>query len=258
MVEVVNKKLSESRNRRLATKIASEKGVDPVALEQSMDMGDIDFQMSIAPYTNYKGEIDPSVARYHGFTPEQQRPKTGLSLKGFAIAPRVGGVELEPYTYRTRSGEIVEIPKEPNTVNAVDTGATPRTWAHEYRHYERRDGSYEEANRLIDLATSLNEEDWKESLDFLDDQAFRNARVELKYLAKTDDEKQKIQDEYTAVSDLIQRNKQDPTKEEQEVLRDWLKAEHKWTLRSLYGDDMDSNEKFPMNRMFKKFMTEDL
>ena len=238
-----------------AMRIAQETGLDYENVLQGMQMGDIDFQMAVAPYMSYKGEIDPSVARYHGFTPEQ-RPDKDLTLKGFQVKPNLGGRGLPPFTFETDSGEVVEIPKEFNTVNVIDSGASPRTWAHEYRHHERTDGKAEVGNRIIDLATSMNKKDWNEALEFIEDDALRVARYKYQ-TASTPEDKAKANENWNQVQDLMSRNlKDNPTAEEKKSLRDFLNKNYKWWLENLYGRNLDKT-KFPMNNMFRKFMTED-
>ena len=239
-----------------AMRIAQENGLDYENVLQGMQMGDIDFQMAVAPYMGYKGEIDPSIARFHGFTPEQRSDAAGLNLKGFQVKPNLSGIELPPFTYETDSGEVVEIPKEFNTVNAIDSGASPTTWAHEYRHHERTDGKAEAGNRIIDLATSMNKKDWNEALEFIEDDAFRVARYKVR-AASTPEDKIKANKNWNDIEDLMSRNlKDNPTAEEKKRLRDFLNKNYKWWLENLYGRNLDKKE-FPINNMFKKFMTED-
>lgn len=238
-----------------AMRIAQENGLDYENVLQGMQMGDIDFQMAVAPYMGYKGEIDPSVARFHGFTPEQRSDK-GLKLKGFQVKPNLGGRELPPYTYETDSGEVVEIPKEFNTVNAIGDGASPRTWAHEYRHHERTDAKAEVGNRIIDLATSMNKKDWNEALKFIEDDAFKVARYKVRD-ASTPEDRAEVNKNWNDIQDLISKNlKNNPTSEDKKRLRDFISTDYKWWLENLYGRNLDKT-KFPMNNMFKKFMTED-
>jgi len=238
-----------------AMRIAQENGLDYENVLQGMQMGDIDFQMAVAPYMGYKGEIDPSVARFHGLTPEQRSDK-GLKLKGFQVKPNLGGRELPPYTYETDSGEVVEIPKEFNTVNAIGDGASPRTWAHEYRHHERTDAKAEVGNRIIDLATSMNKKDWNEALKFIEDDAFKVARYKVR-AASTPEDRAEVNKNWNDIQDLISKNlKNNPTSEDKKRLRDFISTDYKWWLENLYGRNLDKT-KFPMNNMFKKFMTED-
>ena len=238
-----------------AMRIAQENGLDYENVLQGMQMGDIDFQMAVAPYMGYKGEIDPSVARFHGLTPEQRSDK-GLKLKGFQVKPNLGGRELPPYTYETDSGEVVEIPKEFNTVNAIGDGASPRTWAHEYRHHERTDAKAEVGNRIIDLATSMNKKDWNEALKFIEDDAFKVARYKVR-AASTSEDRAEVNKNWNDIQDLISKNlKNNPTSEDKKRLRDFISTDYKWWLENLYGRNLDKT-KFPMNNMFKKFMTED-
>ena len=236
-----------------AQEYASETGLDYENVLQGMQMGDIDFQMAVAPYMASGATIDPSIARFHGMTPEQ-RPEGDLQLKGFSTGEKTG----LPYSYIAKNGDIVQIPREPFTVNTIDSAATPQTWAHEYRHQEGADGGSEIENRLIDLGTSQNKKDWNNALSLLADNLHTDSKVSLNYLAKTPEEKTKVLKEFKTLSNLIERNKnKNPTAKDQKLLRDYLKKEYGWALRSLYGDDMDSDEKFPMNNMFRKFITED-
>ena len=239
-----------------AARIAQEQGLDYNNVLQGLQMGDIDFQMALAPYSNYKGAIDPSIARYHGFTPEQRSHTAGLNLKGFQVMPSFSGRELPPYIYETDSGEVVEIPKEFNTVNAIDSGASPATWAHEYRHHERTDAKAEIGNRIIDLATSMNKKDWNEALKFIEDNAFKAARYKAR-AASTPEDRAKVNKNWNDIKDLISKNlKDNPTAKEKKELRDFLNENYKWWLENLYGRNLDKKE-FPMNNMFKKFMSED-
>lgn len=118
-----------------AFRIAKELNLDPVNVLQGMQMQDIEFQMSIAPYMNYKGPIDTSAARVHNVprgTPE-------LSLLGYAIPadipPELAARDQEAYS---NTGDVYLFPKEAGTVNVIGE-ATPETWAHEYRHLTEKD-----------------------------------------------------------------------------------------------------------------------
>jgi hypothetical protein len=144
------------------------------AKRASEQMGDVEFQMEIAPYTNYTGPIDPSLARYRGA--KGLSGDTNLTLGGFYAPPNN---EKDPYTeedlkgYEGRvQGVNVEVPVEPNTVNAVHNKATPNIWAHEYRHKEKP-GMSEDRNRLLDGALAMNESDWKSAVKFWKDKLMR-------------------------------------------------------------------------------------
>ena len=234
-----------------AARIAQEQGLDYNNVLQGLQMGDIDFQMALAPYSNYKGAIDPSIARYHGLTPEQSKGNH-LTLKGFSTGANVGA----PYTYMGADNKLVVIPKEPNTVNTIDKGATADTWAHEYRHQENTDGKAEKGNRVIDLATAMNKTDWSKALDFIRDDVLRDTRRQMKTGSK--EKKKEAAVFYNKASDIINRNKKkNPTTQDKADLQKLLTTKYKWWLQNLYGSKYDSNEKYPMNNMFKKFITTD-
>jgi len=117
-----------------AMRIAQETGLDYENVLQGMQMGDIDFQMAVAPYMGYKGEIDPSIARYHAL-PKGVRS----SLKGFSIPSTSKTPYINVGSFAKARGDSFLLPAEAGTVNAIDDGATPATWAHEYAHQYRKD-----------------------------------------------------------------------------------------------------------------------
>ena len=128
--------MAKETNEQKALRISTENNLDYNAVLQGMQMGDIDFQMAIAPYLGYKGEIDPSIARFHGLP--QGTPT--LPLKGFSV-PKDTPERLltQGKEVSTRSGDTYVFPKEAGTVNTIGTGATADTWAHEYRHQTNED-----------------------------------------------------------------------------------------------------------------------
>ena len=235
-----------------AMRIAQETGLNYNNVLQGMQMGDVEFQMAIAPYSNYKGTIDPSIARFHGLTPEQSGGRD-LNLKGFSIGERGSD---QPYTYKAADGSLVSIPKEPNTVNTIDSAAVANTWAHEYRHQEGTDSKTEKGNRVIDLATAVTKTDWSKALNFLKDDVLKDAR---RWNRIGDKEKAKAAEEmYKTASDVIGRNtKKNPSTQDKADLQEFLKTKYGWFLKSFYGVKHDNTEKYPMNSMFKKFIKED-
>jgi hypothetical protein len=179
MADIAKEKMTEEERKRQRA--------------MSEQLGDIEFQMEIAPYTNYTGPIDPSVARYRGF--EGLPGDTNLTLGGFYAQP---DSEENPYTeadLKGYEGSVdgidVSLPVEPNTVNAVHNKATPNIWAHEYRHKENP-GMSEERNRLADGILAMNERDWKSAVKFWKDklmskEVLKQARARKngeKYIAK--------------------------------------------------------------------------
>tara|TARA_R110002072_G_scaffold293366_1_gene462643 strand:- start:400 stop:1194 length:795 start_codon:yes stop_codon:yes gene_type:complete len=235
-----------------AKRISQENGLDYKNVLQGMQMGDIDFQLAIAPYSNYKGTLDPSLARYHGLTPEQIG-RDRLTLKGFSVGEQESD---RPYVFEANDNSLISIPKEANTVNALDRGAIASVWAHEYRHQEGTDASTETANRIIDLATAMNKTDWSKALDFIRDDIFKSYKRQIKTGSK--ENKKEAEMFYKKARGIIHRNKKkNPSTQDKANLQKLLKTKYSWHLENLYGVKNDSNEKYPMNNMFKKFITTD-
>lgn len=204
-----------------AMRIAQETGLDYENVLQGMQMGDIDFQMAVAPYMGYKGEIDPRKTRIHSLF--QDTPT--LFTKGFSVAPE--STNTNPYearsvqslTPKSKSRETYLFPQEAGTVNILGVeNATPSILGHEYRHQEEIDQMFgipafgsddfskkdfetfmskanrnyytakELNNRVLDIRSSQNESDIKKGIKYLLANDFSNSLKELK---KTSDEKEK-------------------------------------------------------------------
>ena len=124
-----------------AMRIAQENGLDYKNVLQGMQMGDIDFQMAVAPYMGYKGEIDPSIARFHSL-PEGATSR----LQGFSVASDSTKPYINVGSAYGSSGDFMLLPSEAGTVNTIGAGATPSTWAHEYNHqYEKERELYKKS-----------------------------------------------------------------------------------------------------------------
>jgi hypothetical protein len=142
------------------------------AITQAMNeqMGDIEFQMDIAPNLNYKGPIDPSRARMRQ-TPKDIR--TALQGYNIGTAQEIGGrdgrppQEIRDYIdknttstpYLNLPNESAELPLEEATVNVVNPrNANNMTYSHEYRHAQ---GMINERQaRLVDAYNAQNSQDW--------------------------------------------------------------------------------------------------
>lgn len=155
----------------------------------SEQMGDIEFQMDIAPYFDYapNAGIDPSISRYHGV--RKLPGDVELTLGGFYVPPENVN---QPYTERDlkpRSGNVqgidISVPVEPGTVNAIHSRATPNVWAHEYRHKADR-GMSEDSNRLADAVMAQNEGDWNAAVDMWRDRMRRQGKKVTKSEAERD------------------------------------------------------------------------
>ena len=147
--------------------------------KQQEQMGDVEFQMDIAPYLGYSGEIDPTIARYHGW----QGPGR-LNLGGFKVPDDFDpennpsdAAELRRYRYRGDDGEMVQIPIEAGTINAINDQATPQIWAHEYRHKQHPEMS-EPHNRLADAVMAQTPADWDNATKLWQDKLRRWDRID--------------------------------------------------------------------------------
>ena len=128
----------------------------------SLQLGDAEFQTSIAPYMPKGSTIDPSRARLRTYGPGIA-DEYGINIGG-AANPYSKPVALPPLK---KDGVEYEMVFEPNTVNAIEAvNANPRIWSHEYRHLEGSDAGpeanrsdSEAVNRVQDLLASQNKQD---------------------------------------------------------------------------------------------------
>ena len=137
----------------------------------SLQLGDAEFQLSVAPYMPKGSTIDPSRARLKAFPEEAGIGPRGLTLKGVST----GNIkDPENPNLRQEYGDY-EIMLEPQTVSAIEAiNANPRTFAHEYRHLEGTDGT-ETVNRIQDLMASQNRDDLRANTRMLAEIARRRA-----------------------------------------------------------------------------------
>jgi len=134
---------------------------------QQEQMGDIEFEMGIAPYFNYKmPEGVASKARFQGWASENG-PQYGLNLHGYTIPEDASDEDIKFYKKRYgRHGLGVER----GTINAVSAkDATNRLWSHELDHLTE-DGRTERGVRLRDAARAITESDWKSAVDLWKEQ----------------------------------------------------------------------------------------
>lgn len=138
---------------------------------ESLQFGDAEFQLAVAPYMPKGSTIDPSRARLKAFPEEAGIGPRGLTLKGAATA-NIKDPENPNLRQEFRGYEIM---LEPQTVSAIEAiNANPRTFAHEYRHFEDTDGT-EMANRVQDLMASQNRDDLRINARMLAEIARRRA-----------------------------------------------------------------------------------
>ncbi len=138
----------------------------------SLQLGDAEFQLAVAPYMPKGSTIDPSRARLKAFPKEAGIPASGLNMKGAST-----GNITDPENPNLKVGPFrgYDIMLEPETVSAIEAiNATPRVFAHEYRHFEDTDG-LEIVNRIQDLMASQNRDDLRKSARMLADRALVRA-----------------------------------------------------------------------------------
>jgi len=145
----------------------------------SLQAGDAEFQLSVAPYMPKGSTIDPSRARLKAFPKEAGVGPEGLTLKGVSTKNITDPEQLKSGDYR---GYEVEF--EPDTVTALEAAnANPRVFAHEYRHFEGTDG-LEIINRIQDLMASQNSEELKDNTRMLAEAGIRRAGVRDREMGK--------------------------------------------------------------------------
>ena len=128
-------------------------------------MGDIEFQMDVAPYLNYKGPIDPAIAKLR----TTENPDDMVNTMGVYARPENPPEKID-VSMGEEDPEYVSV--MPGTVNVVNPrNARPNIWGHEYRHLQKNDtGSYsgERDNRLVDAFNAQNTSDFREAADGLE------------------------------------------------------------------------------------------
>jgi len=145
----------------------------------SLQFGDAEFQLSVAPYMPKGSTIDPSRARLQAFPKEAGVGPEGLSLKGVSTKNVTDPEQLKSGKYRG-----YELDFEPDTVTAVEAAnANPRVFAHEYRHFEDTDG-LEMINRIQDLMASQNLEELTDNTRMLAEAGISRAGVSDEKMGK--------------------------------------------------------------------------
>lgn len=135
---------------------------------------DNEFAIEVAAQSNYAADIDPSIARYHGYRGLPGTEK--LNLKGFYINPDKTSLPVGAFDKPVKG--FVTVPTEVGTVNTIHDAATPFVYAHEYRHKQ-----FPELNetqlRIVDGMTALNEQQWSESVDMFRDEYYKNSGINM-------------------------------------------------------------------------------
>jgi len=132
----------------------------------SLQLGDAEFQLAVAPYMPKGSTIDPSRARLKAFPKEAGVGPEGAGIKGMST----GNIKDPENPNLRQRYKGYELEVEPNTVTALEAvNANPRVFAHEYRHFEDTDANMERLNRVQDIMTSQNRDDLAENVRLLAD-----------------------------------------------------------------------------------------
>jgi len=144
--------------------------------EMSRQMADIEFQMDIAPNLNYRGPIDPKLARLRT-TPDDfptnvrgyRIPSAEEYAKEAFISPEEAQLVIESIPLRTNyvgMGASQPLPVEAGAVSVVNArNARPEIWAHEYRHAQGLGKGAENLNRKIDAWNAQNKQQWDDAVE---------------------------------------------------------------------------------------------
>jgi hypothetical protein len=145
--------------------LGSKKRPEPTAealRTMNEQLGDMEFEMEMAPYNNYTGGTPADKADYEGLyagAPE-------YSLKGQYTHADATPAEIRdnPRTYRDGDNVRRKLYGKADTVQALTSNATPNVWQHEFSHRnnpERGEGS----NRMADAITAPNKRAWDAAVD---------------------------------------------------------------------------------------------
>jgi len=181
----------------------------------SLQGGDAEFQMEVAPYMPKGSTIDPSRARLKAFPKEAGIGPKGLTSMGISTK----GV-TDPELLKERF-EGYEIQYEPDTVSVLEAAnANPRVFSHEYRHFEDTDAGMELLNRVQDVMASQNKKDLTETTRLLAAYAYRMATANRFRGDDGDDEAEKLDAEpyRNAYNATIDGTEEDIAQSAQELL----------------------------------------
>ena len=201
-----------------ARRISEELNLDYENVLMGMQMGDIEYQMAIAPYMPKGAKIDPRAYRLHR---TDDLPKLGIL--GFAVPYGTSEEQLKDYKEKGMLASTVlgkeqySFPAEPDTINILGgKNSNPKILAHEYRHLENLEKFFgkdiqdedvsakdifaylskgdprEVNNRILDLRFAQKHEDILSALNYLINRDFRILMID-KAKASTEKEKEKIQ-----------------------------------------------------------------
>ena len=142
------------------------------------EMGDIEFEMSMAPYNNYTGGTPADKAKFEGLYPGAGEQ----TLRGQYTPPHMTPEKIKKERVRYydsaagRSGYLYGIPGK---VQGIAGGAVPKVWQHEFNHMNnpnRREGTIRE----IDAIIAPNKRAWDDAVRMQRDWSNRRRKPENK------------------------------------------------------------------------------
>ena len=142
--------------------------------KQNEQMGDIEFEMAMAPYNNYTGGTPADKAKYEGLF-----PGAGTYTKRGQFAPpdmTEEQIKREGTRYYNEQTDRKEtLYGIPDTVQALAGGAVPKVWQHEFNHRNNPDWS-ENRTRTADGVIAPNKRAWNDAVRMEQDRVNRRRR----------------------------------------------------------------------------------
>ena len=258
-----------------AKRISEELNLDYENVLMGMQMGDIEFQMAIAPYMPKGAKIDPRAYRLHR---TDDLPKLGAL--GFAVPYNTPEKQLKNYKEKgmlastTFGKEQYSFPAEPDTVNILGTKySTPQILAHEYRHLENLDRFFgkdiqdlpakdivayhskgdrrEVNNRILDLRFAQKHEDILSALNYLINRDFRILMID-RAKASTEEEKEKIQNKINKLYKLYSSTSKQSELDKKQIKK--IDPELKEYFKDSYSELLDAYDRQGIGKspLFKK------
>lgn len=260
-----------------ARRISEELNLDYENVLMGMQMGDIEFQMAIAPYMPKGAKIDPRAYRLHR---TDDLPKLGVL--GFAVPYDTPEEQLKNYKEKgmlastTLGKEQYSFPAEPDTMNILGIkNSNPKILAHEYRHLENLEKFFgkdiqdedvsakdifaylskgdprEVNNRILDLRFAQKHEDILSALNYLINRDFRILMID-KAKASTEKEKEKIQNKIDKLYKLYSSNSKQGKLDREQIKK--IDPELKEYFKDSYSELLDAYDRQGIGKspLFKK------
>ena len=258
-----------------ARRISEELNLDYENVLMGMQMGDIEYQMAIAPYMPKGTKIDPRAYRLH-----RTDDLPPLMALGFAVPYDSLGEKLEEkgkFVSTVMGRENYYFDAEPNTINILGIeNSNPQILAHEYRHLEKLDklfgkdlkdvsakdmqayfskGDFREVNnRVLDLRFAQKHEDVLSALNYLINRDLRILMID-KSKASTEEEKEKIQNKFDKLYELYHSKQGKLDRKQIKKIHPELKE----YFKDSYSELLDAYDRQGIGKspLFKKFLLDD-